>query len=110
MQHDLVLARNEQFNQLGLGIVRNGFGSSETEHKFGKGLTWVGWGGAGGSVAFMNREYGISIAYTMNFCHLQSVGDIRVWRILDELVRILKESDPERFHRVSADGQFLHSS
>ncbi|KAJ3013090.1 UNVERIFIED_CONTAM: hypothetical protein HDU68_000881 [Siphonaria sp. JEL0065] len=105
VQHDLVMAKPACFIQLGVGVVRDGFGVSG--ERAGGELEWVGWAGAGGSIVYINRDYGVSIAYTNNFCHLQSVGDERTWRLFEELVRIIKRDDPKGFEKVQKANAFI---
>ncbi|ORY27593.1 beta-lactamase/transpeptidase-like protein [Rhizoclosmatium globosum] len=84
---DRVLLGNITFTQCGMGVFRDGFGPS----KAGAGVEFVGWTGAGGSVVFFSEEFGISLSFTPNFMEFQAVGDQRSWRLIEELVRVVKE-------------------
>ncbi|KAJ3006012.1 UNVERIFIED_CONTAM: hypothetical protein HDU68_004309 [Siphonaria sp. JEL0065] len=76
-QHDLVMAKPASFIQLGIVFSEKDLASLENA-----------------------REYGVSIAYTNNFCHLQSVGDERNWRLFEELIKIIKRDDPDGLEKV----------
>ncbi|KAJ3257404.1 hypothetical protein HDU77_002710 [Chytriomyces hyalinus] len=89
--YDLVIQNNLTFNPFGMGVMDKGFGAFK-DGRIATDLVFHGWAGAGGSLVLFNIEYGISFAYTMNFVHLQTVGDKRSWRLIEEVVRIAKEA------------------
>ncbi|KAJ3067241.1 hypothetical protein HDU98_009580 [Podochytrium sp. JEL0797] len=89
-QTDRVINVDQQMLQNGLTIREDGFGIDEI---VGEELAWTGWGGAGGSLIYYSDE--IVFAYTPNFMHMQSVGDYRSWRMIGELMEILKKGEVE---------------
>ncbi|KAJ3133663.1 hypothetical protein HK100_004247 [Physocladia obscura] len=86
---DKVLLKMFELTQCGLGMQKIGFGAFDTG-RVGEGLVWYGGAGTGGSVLYFELEYNITFCFTMNFLHLQSTGDKRSWRLIEELVRIVK--------------------
>ncbi|KAJ3069112.1 hypothetical protein HDU98_007812, partial [Podochytrium sp. JEL0797] len=87
---DRVIGVEISFTRIGTGVFTKGFGRG-TKWETGSGSAWYGWSGAGGSIVLFNLELGVSLAYTMNFSHLQSVGDQRSWRLIKEIVRVVEE-------------------
>ncbi|KAJ3021446.1 UNVERIFIED_CONTAM: hypothetical protein HDU68_009621 [Siphonaria sp. JEL0065] len=100
---DKVIDKPLIFTKIGTGVFNKGFGWG-TKYHTGDGLDFYGWAGAGGSIVVFSLEYNIAFAFAMNFAHLQSVGDKRSWRLIGELLRIVKEKrdELERDEKVRA--------
>ncbi|KAJ3087810.1 hypothetical protein HK102_010234 [Quaeritorhiza haematococci] len=75
---DAVVARNITFATGGWGLHMKIPSIPELE--------WIGWGGAGGSMAFWNPEHRIAFSYVMNSMAFTTMGDRRSWRIVRALV------------------------
>ncbi|KAJ3121725.1 hypothetical protein HK100_012261, partial [Physocladia obscura] len=84
---DLVLNKELAFTKIGTGYFTRGFGFG-TPWAVGDGEIFYGWAGAGGSIVVFNLEHRISFSFTMNFAQLQSLGDIRSWSLIGEVLRI----------------------
>ena len=75
---DAVVSRNVTFAQGGWGLGMKFPGSD---------LEWYGWGGVGGSMVFFNPETRISFSYVMNSMTLAGIGDVRSFKLVEELVK-----------------------
>ncbi|KAJ3353391.1 hypothetical protein HDU83_006876 [Entophlyctis luteolus] len=87
---DEVVYKEIEFVKIGFAELTEGFGAEGYGEFIAKDVCFYGWAGAGGSLVLFSPEYGISLAYTMNFCQVQAIGDVRSWRLIDELVKVVK--------------------
>ncbi|KAI8612687.1 beta-lactamase/transpeptidase-like protein [Chytriomyces sp. MP71] len=87
---DVVIENPLAFTENGMGRFDHGFGAYADETRVAMDTTFYGWIGAGGSLALFERHLGISMSFTMCFTLLQSVGDERSWRLIEEVVRVAK--------------------
>ncbi|KAJ3207103.1 hypothetical protein HDU82_004061 [Entophlyctis luteolus] len=90
VMEDRVLLKTLRLTRCGLGLHVGGFGVSDGK-KVGAETTWIGGSGTGGSMIYFDEKLRITFAFTMNFVQLQSSGDVRSWRLIEELVRIVHE-------------------
>ncbi|KAI9326538.1 beta-lactamase/transpeptidase-like protein [Obelidium mucronatum] len=96
VEKDQVLLMNTQFTRIGFGVIDKSFFIGGVDGLVDSDFEMYGWAGIGGTLVVFDLKYGISASYTMNFTHLQILGDQRGWRLVAELIRIVKKLRDEK--------------
>ncbi|KAI9329156.1 beta-lactamase/transpeptidase-like protein [Obelidium mucronatum] len=96
VEKDQVLLMNTQFTTIGFGVIDKSFFIGGVDGLVDSDFEMYGWAGIGGTLVVFDLKYGISASYTMNFTHLQILGDQRGWRLVAELIRIVKKLRDEK--------------